>query len=89
MAVWRAAVDAVRPEVLVPQALAEPEIAAALAGAKRIRVVGAGKAGAAMSAAVETALPAMLDRLDGWVNVPAGALVPTRRIHLHPARPAG
>ena len=26
---------------------------------------------------------------DGWINVPAGTEKPTRRIHLHPARPLG
>ena len=58
----------------------------------RILVVGAGKAGAGMAAAVETALgPRLADekQLAGWVNVPADCVRPLRRIKLHPARPAG
>jgi hydroxypyruvate reductase/glycerate 2-kinase len=61
----------------------------ALARAPRILVVGAGKAGAAMSAAVEAALPDSLDRVGGLVNVPAGAVRPLRAIRLHAARPTG
>jgi hydroxypyruvate reductase len=57
----------------------------------RIAVVGAGKAGAGMAAAVESILgPAILDRLvTGWINVPADCVSPLRKIHLHAARPAG
>src|SRR5437867_820843 len=88
-AIWQAAVDAVRPEPLVRRALAEPELARALAGAKRILVLGGGKAGAAMSAAVESMLADKLDRIEGVVNVPAEALAPLRKIRLHAARPAG
>src|SRR5262249_40896603 len=51
--------------------------------------VGAGKAGAAMSAAVEAALVDSLDRVEGIVNVPAEVARPLTRIRLHPARPAG
>jgi glycerate 2-kinase len=86
--IWQAAVDAVKPEPLVRAALAEPGVAAALAAAPRILVLGAGKAGAAMSAAVETALAARLDQLEGLVNVPAGATAPLRKITLNAARPA-
>jgi hydroxypyruvate reductase/glycerate 2-kinase len=52
-------------------------------------VVGAGKAGAAMSAGVEAALPDGLARIEGIVNVPADAVRPLQRIRLHAARPAG
>jgi hydroxypyruvate reductase/glycerate 2-kinase len=86
---WQAAVDAVRPEPLVRAALAEPELANALRAAPRILVLGAGKAGAAMAAAVEDALPDLLDRVEGIVNVPAESARPLRKIRLHAARPAG
>jgi hydroxypyruvate reductase/glycerate 2-kinase len=49
--------------------------------------MGAGKAGATMSAALEAALADRVDSVTGWVNVPAGTELPTRRIHLHAARP--
>jgi glycerate 2-kinase len=88
-AIWDAAVAAVKPEALVRQALAEPALAAALAAAPRIVIVGAGKAGAAMSAAVESALSPLLNKVVGWVNVPAGSEVALQRIHLHAARPPG
>jgi glycerate 2-kinase len=57
----------------------------------RIVVVGAGKAGAGMSAGFEAALGTELiqSRLVGWVNVPADCVRPLQRIHLHSARPAG
>ena len=58
----------------------------------RIAVVGAGKAGAGMAAAVEAILGDDLlaeKQVAGWVNVPAGCERRLARIHLHPARPAG
>jgi hydroxypyruvate reductase/glycerate 2-kinase len=90
-AIWQAAVDAARPEPLIRQTLADPALPLhdALASAHRIVVVGAGKAGAAMSAAVEAALADSLDRVHGVVNVPDEAVRPLRAIHLHAARPAG
>ncbi len=87
--IWDAAVAAVKPEPLVREALAEPVLASALAAAADIVVVGAGKAGAAMSAAVESALSSVLHKLTGWVNVPGGSEIPLQKIHLHPARSAG
>jgi hydroxypyruvate reductase/glycerate 2-kinase len=89
-AIWQAAVDAARPEVLVPEAIAHSDLPLAdnLARARRILVVGAGKAGAAMCVAVEHALAPHLDRMEGLVNVPAGNLPPLRAIRLHVARPA-
>src|SRR5438067_8659897 len=51
--------------------------------------MGAGKAGAAMSAAVEAALPELLPRIEGLVNVPAEAVRRLKNIRLHAARPAG
>ncbi len=89
--IWQAAVDAVRPEPLVRQILADPSlgIGAALRQAPHILVLGTGKAGSAMSVPVEAALADQLDKVDGLVNVPAGSLLPLKKIRLHPARPAG
>jgi len=89
LAIWHAAVDAVRPEPLLRRALAEPRLAELLQSAPRILVLGAGKAGAAMSEAVESILANHLHKMDGWVNVPAGVTAATQRIRLHPARLAG
>jgi hydroxypyruvate reductase/glycerate 2-kinase len=88
-AIWQAAVDAVRPEPLVRHALGDPTLAAAVRAAPRILVLGAGKAGAAMAAAVEDALADRLDRIAGIVNVPAESVRPLRKVRLHAARPAG
>jgi hydroxypyruvate reductase/glycerate 2-kinase len=84
-------VAAARPEDLVTEALTDPALGLmeALKAAPRILVVGAGKAGAAMSAAVETVLADQLPRLKGVVNVPAESVVPLRAIRLHAARRAG
>ncbi len=89
LAIWHAAVDAVRPGVLLPkQILANEMIQRAIASAKRILVVGAGKAGAAMSEALEESLANQIDRLTGFVNVPADAVRTLKRIRVHAARPA-
>jgi hydroxypyruvate reductase/glycerate 2-kinase len=90
-AIWQAAVDAARPEDLVRHALAEPGmgIRKQLDTARRILVVGAGKAGAAMSAALEAVLGDALSRVTGIVNVPAEVVRPLQAIRLHAARPAG
>jgi hydroxypyruvate reductase/glycerate 2-kinase len=89
-AIWQAAVDTARPEDLVRTALADPALPllSAVADAPRVLVVGAGKAGAAMSAGVEAALAGHLDRVEGLVNVPAETVRPLRAIRLHAARPA-
>jgi hydroxypyruvate reductase/glycerate 2-kinase len=89
--IWQAAVDAVRPEPLVRDALADGAlgIGHAVRAARRIIVLGAGKASAAMAAAVEDALADVLDRVQGFVNVPDEAVRPLRKIRLHAARPAG
>jgi hydroxypyruvate reductase/glycerate 2-kinase len=90
-AIWQAAVAAADPFELVRAALRQPapELAAVLARADRIVVVGGGKAGAAMAAGVEAALADRLDRLAGVVNVPAETVRPLHAINLHAARPAG
>lgn len=55
----------------------------AFADFDRIRVVGAGKAGARMALALERLLGQRIS--DGFVNVPDATAVHLRRIHLHPA----
>jgi len=85
-AIWWAGVRAVDPVHLVEQALSEYS---SWQQARRILVVGAGKAGAGMAAGVERALADRLDQVTGIVNVPAGTFMPLQRIRLHPARPAG
>lgn len=89
--IWQAAVDAARPRDLIRAALADPALPLldALAHAPRILIVGAGKAGAAMSTGVEETLTNHLDRVEGVVNVPAETVRPLRAIRLHAARPAG
>ena len=97
--IWQAGVDAVRSERLVRDALrvegrtlvvADEQLSLDAIG--RIVVVGAGKAGAGMAAAVEEALGPRLaeeKQLAGWVNVPEDCVRPLERIRLHGARPAG
>src|SRR5262245_34991156 len=88
LAIWHAAVDAVRPGDLLPDFVRRnTKLQAAIGRAKRVIVVGAGKAGAAMSGALETALAHHLDKITGIVNVPADAVRPLKRIRLHAARP--
>ncbi len=86
LAIWHAAVDAVRPEPLVRAAL---EGDGALRDARRVIVVGAGKAGPGMAAGLEAALADRLDRVEGVLNVPAGMSARLTRIRLHAARPQG
>jgi len=99
LAIWQAGLEAVRSDRLMQQAVrVEGEQLHVgrrrirLASIRRIVVVGAGKAGAGMAAALEEILgPRLMEEKDltGWVNVPADCLRPLRRIHLHPARPPG
>jgi hydroxypyruvate reductase/glycerate 2-kinase len=86
LAIWQAAVDAVRPEPLVEAALRGDE---EIRSAPRILVVGAGKAGPGMALGLESALPDRLDRIEGLVNVPEGQSAPLKRVRLHAARPQG
>lgn len=98
--IWQAGVQAVRSDRLVREAvrvegerLLIGDLAHIdLARVRRIEVVGAGKAGAGMAAGLEEALGDKLlasTKVSGWINVPADCLRPLKRIHLHPARPAG
>ena len=99
LAIWLSGVAAVASHRLVANALrvegqdlAIGEERFPLEGIRRIAVVGAGKAGAGMAAAVETALGPRLceqKQLAGIVNVPADCIRPLTRIVLRPARPAG
>lgn len=86
LAIWNAAVDAVRPEPLVRKAV---EAERWLREAPRVIVVGAGKAGPGMAAGLEAALADRLDRVEGLLNVPAGMTAPLKRVRLHAARPQG
>jgi glycerate 2-kinase len=97
--IWWAGVREVQPDRLIPQSvhvdghlllIGDEELD--LRRVRRIAVVGAGKASAAMAVALEQALGERMlteKQLVGWVNVPADCLLPTRRVHLHAARPAG
>lgn len=98
LAIWQAGVDAVRAERLVRRAIQSSGDLLTICGHEfqvsklgKIAVVGAGKAGAGMAAAVEDILGE--ERTDrqvvGWVNVPADCVRPLRQIVLNAARPAG
>jgi glycerate 2-kinase len=97
--IWRAGVAAVLPDRLVRshvqvdgEQLQIGDEVFDLSTVGQIALVGAGKAAGAMAVALEGALgPKLLTEknVSGWVNVPADCVVPTSRIHLHAARPAG
>jgi hydroxypyruvate reductase/glycerate 2-kinase len=87
LAIWTAAVDAVRPEPLVAGAVGH--LTDTIRTAPRVLVVGGGKAGAPMAAGLEASLPEHLDRIEGQVNVPEGSTRPLKRIRLHAARHVG
>ncbi len=102
--IWQAGLAAVRSDQLVRQNLRVnghwllfgsddgPLHELDLRSIDRIAVVGAGKAGAGMAAAVEDVLgPPLMNakQLVGWINVPADCVTTLQRIHLHAARPAG
>lgn len=97
--IWHAGVRAVRAERLVRAQLRVEgprlwigQTVVDLERVRRIAVVGGGKAGGGMAAAVEQVLGRerlVEKQVTGWVNVPAGCDRPLQRIHLHPARPMG
>jgi glycerate 2-kinase len=99
MAIWHAGLTAVRSDHLVRGAIRVEGQLLLVGGeeiplrrVRRIAVVGGGKAGAGMAAAVEDALGPRIaaeKQLSGWVNVPADCVRPLKWIRLHPARPAG
>jgi hydroxypyruvate reductase/glycerate 2-kinase len=84
LAIWSAAVDAVRPEPLVRKAVfgLPAELRAEIEAAARVLVVGCGKAGAGMALGLEKSLPALRDRLAGLVNVPEGGDAARLRLHV-------
>lgn len=97
--IWQAGVDGVAPARLLEAEVRVDgrwlwigEGSIDLESVERIAVVGAGKAGAGMAAALEAILgPHLLGekQVTGWVNVPADCVRPLSRIRLHAARPAG
>ena len=99
VAIWQAGVDAVRSERLIAEQVSVQNdklhigpIAFELNRMGRLAVVGAGKAGAGMAAAVEIALGEKVlkeKKVQGWVNVPEDCVRDLSHIHLHAARPAG
>jgi glycerate 2-kinase len=99
LAIWQAGLDAVRSERLVRDNVRVEGHVLDVAGEtfdlpaiRRIAVVGAGKAGAGMTAGLEAALGPQIardKRLTGWINVPADCVRKLGFIHLHAARPPG
>lgn len=96
--IWNAAVREVASENLVRAVLRREGQRLTICGheldlsaVSRLIVVGAGKAGAGMAAAVEDVLgdEVLSQKVSGWVNVPADCVRELRRVHLHAARPAG
>jgi glycerate 2-kinase len=99
LAIWYAAVEAVRSDRLVKDNvhvdgdwLIVGNESLPLTAIRRIAIIGAGKGGAGMAAGLEEALgPSVMaeKQVTGWVNVPSDCLREFSRIHLHAARPAG
>ncbi len=98
IAIWQAGVDAVDAEQLVQSVVHVTGNSLMIAGETwpidrigRLAVVGAGKAGAGMSAGFERAVgdEILANKVIGWVNVPADCVRPLEKIHLHAARSAG
>ncbi len=101
LAMWWAGVQAVQPHVFMAREVIVDgneihfaDFTCSLKGIRRIVVVGAGKASAAMAAALhKNVLSHLQSRIpvSGWINAPAGSFVAGSAgpIHLHVARPAG
>ncbi len=98
LAIWRAGVDGVNVRRLVEGHLSIErdrliigETSHPLADIRKISVIGAGKAGVGMAAAVERVLTSQIDAgmVGGWINVPEGCEQELRVIRQHVARPAG
>lgn len=96
--IWQTGVDAVRAERLVRDVvqcdgewLTICEETFSVEAIGKIAVVGGGKAGAGMAAAIEDVFAGQLldEKVTGWLNVPADCVRPLAKIPLHPARPAG
>ena len=97
--IWWAGVRAVQPSNLIPAAVSVEcdelivgDDAIDLRKIRRIVIVGGGKASGAMAQTLEAVLGERLlteKQVEGWINVPADCVMPTRCVHLHAARPAG
>ncbi|QDT49720.1 Putative hydroxypyruvate reductase [Symmachiella dynata] len=96
--IWLSGVDAVRSERLLQSAVRRKGDRIAICDEQfslgdigKIAVVGGGKAGAGMAAALENVLGQQIldEKVTGWINVPADCVRPLHKIHLHAARPAG
>jgi hydroxypyruvate reductase/glycerate 2-kinase len=87
-AIWDAAVEAAQPQRLTFVAVLD-KLREVEQSARRVFVVGGGKAGAGMAAGLEDGLQTLLDRIEGLVNVPQGSERPLRKIKLQAARPSG
>ncbi len=100
LAIWKAGVDAVEAGRLVRGALRVDDDAVVVSGAKgeewfmlhtakRIAIVGAGKATTAMARAAQEALGTEIlaaKQVTGWVNVPDATVEKLSHIHVHGAR---
>lgn len=104
LAIWRAGVDAVTPRSIFDAkvhlesgVLTAGDLEIDLTGVRRLVVVGAGKASAAMAIELMRRLQAsqdqaLLDRLQcvGWINCPEGTFDPNQdRLHLGAAKGPG
>lgn len=97
--IWRAGVEAVKPERLFADqieidgdTLLVEDLELNLAGFRRIAVVGAGKAGTGMVRGLEAVLgPKLLKKkqVGGLVSVPADCVGPTNAVRAVAGRPAG
>ncbi|MDR0522667.1 MAG: DUF4147 domain-containing protein [Planctomycetaceae bacterium] len=96
--IWNAGIRAVLCEPLIRRAVVLNETTLRvgqktfpLDSIDRIVVIGGGKASGAMAEALENVLEPLFagKKIEGWVNVPNDCAKPLRKIHLHPARPAG
>src|SRR5262249_41604652 len=87
-AICRAALDVVRPQGLVSAAVLDSDHTP-LSRARRIIVVGAGKAGAPMSEGLKERLGDLWPKIEGAVSVPAPCVRTLERIRLLPGRQAG
>lgn len=97
LTIWQAGVDAVNSAELVRNCIDVTNDGLTIAGHEwkfgengRICVVGGGKAGAGMSAGLESTIEEQWkSRVFGWVNVPEDCVTELEMIHLHGARAAG
>ncbi|NND99640.1 MAG: DUF4147 domain-containing protein [Pirellulaceae bacterium] len=95
LSIWRAAVDAVRPQSLLQHAVVVDDSQLRIGGSTwdltlfdRIVIVGAGKAATAMAEGFVQALDGCLP-VTGWINVPQGTEKEIDDITVHVARPPG